>query len=208
VPDRASNPEVRRRILEAARKLFLEQGFEAANLDEVAQRASVAKGTIYRYFENKAELYVEVLVWNADAFVARMRQTLDESLSPADQILETGRFYVRHYAEHPEYFRIFWAVDNQRMIGELPEPLLDAVWDIWKRCLAIAVEIIERGVKEGAFLAGDPWQTATLLWVLANGLIQSESDPHRRELRGSSLEELVDHAFALVVRGMSTQVPG
>jgi AcrR family transcriptional regulator len=195
--------QARKRILEAARKLFLERGFEAANLDEVAQRAGVAKGTIYRYFDSKAELYVEVLVWNADAFVERMRHTLDPSLSPQEQVLQTGRFYVRHYAEHPEYFRIFWAVENQRMIGELPEPLLEIVWDLWKRGLAIAVEIIENGVKAGAFRPCDPWQTASLLWVLANGLIQSESDPHRRELRHSTLEEVIDDAFSLVVRGMS-----
>ena len=195
--------QARKRILEAARKLFLERGFEAANLDEVAQRAGVAKGTIYRYFDSKAELYVEVLVWNADAFVERMRHTLDPSLSPQEQVLQTDRFYVRHYAEHPEYFRIFWAVENQRMIGELPEPLLEIVWDLWKRGLAIAVEIIENGVKVGAFRPCDPWQTASLLWVLANGLIQSESDPHRRELRHSTLEEVIDDAFSLVVRGMS-----
>lgn len=195
--------QARNRILEAARKLFLEKGFEAANLDEVAQRAGVAKGTIYRYFDSKAELYVEVLVWNGDAFVERMRQTLDPALSPPEQILETGRFYVRHYAEHPEYFRIFWAVENQRMIGELPEPLLEVVWDLWKRCLAIAVEIIENGVKSGVFRPCDPWETASLLWVLANGLIQTESDPHRRELRHSTLEQLIDDAFSLVVRGMS-----
>jgi AcrR family transcriptional regulator len=195
--------QARKRILEAARKLFLERGFEAANLDEVAQRAGVAKGTIYRYFDSKAELYVEVLVWNADAFVERMRHTLDPSLSPQEQVLQTGRFYVHHYAEHPEYFRIFWAVENQRMIGELPEPLLEIVWDLWKRGLAIAVEIIENGVKAGAFRPCDPWQTASLLWVLANGLIQSESDPHRRELRHSTLEQLIDDAFSLVVRGMS-----
>ncbi len=199
----ATRDQARKRILEAARKLFLERGFEAANLDEVAQRAGVAKGTIYRYFESKAELYVEVLVWNADAFVERMRHTLDPSLSPQEQVLQTGRFYVRHYAEHPEYFRIFWAVENQRMIGELPEPLLEIVWDLWKRGLAIAVEIIENGVKAGAFRPCDPWQTASLLWVLANGLIQSESDPHRRELRHSTLEEVIDDAFSLVVRGMS-----
>ncbi len=199
----ANRDQARKRILEAARKLFLERGFEAANLDEVAQRAGVAKGTIYRYFDSKAELYVEVLVWNADAFVERMRHTLDPSLSPQEQVLQTGRFYVRHYAEHPEYFRIFWAVENQRMIGELPEPLLEVVWDLWKRGLAIAVEIIENGVKAGAFRPCDPWQTASLLWVLANGLIQSESDPHRRELRHSTLEELIDDAFSLVVRGMS-----
>ena len=199
----ATRDQARRSILEAARKLFLERGFEAANLDEVAQRAGVAKGTIYRYFDSKAELYVEVLVWNADAFVERMRHTLDPSLSPREQVLQTGRFYVRHYAEHPEYFRIFWAVENQRMIGELPEPLLEIVWDLWRRGLAIAVEIIENGVKVGAFRPCDAWQTASLLWVLANGLIQSESDPHRRALRHSTLEEQIDDAFSLVVRGLS-----
>jgi AcrR family transcriptional regulator len=199
----ATRDQARRRILEAARKLFLERGFEAANLDEVAQRAGVAKGTIYRYFDSKAELYVEVLVWNADAFVERMRHTLDPSLSPREQVMQTGRFYVRHYAEHPEYFRIFWAVENQRMIGELPEPLLEIVWDLWRRGLAIAVEIIENGVKVGAFRPCDAWQTASLLWVLANGLIQSESDPHRRALRHSTLEEQIDDAFSLVVRGLS-----
>ena len=194
----------RRRILDSARQVFFREGFESANLDEVAGLAGVAKGTIYRYFESKAELYVAVLVHNADAFVERMRQTIDPALSPQEQVLETGRFYVRHYAEHPEYFRIFWAVENQRMIGELPEPLLEVVWDLWKRCLAIAVEIIESGVKAGAFRPCDPWETASLLWVLANGLIQTEGDSHRRELSHSTLEQLIDDAFALVVRGMST----
>ena len=42
----ATRDQARRSILEAARNLFLERGFEAANLDEVAQRAGVAKGTI------------------------------------------------------------------------------------------------------------------------------------------------------------------
>ncbi len=60
----------RRRILDSARQVFFREGFESANLDEVANLAGVAKGTIYRYFESKAELYVAVLVHNADAFDA------------------------------------------------------------------------------------------------------------------------------------------
>ena len=53
--------ESRRRILESAREIFFRDGFMAANLDEVAEKAGVAKGTLYRYFESKAELYVAVL---------------------------------------------------------------------------------------------------------------------------------------------------
>ena len=68
--------ESRRKILESAREIFFRDGFEAANLDEVAQSAGIAKGTIYRHFESKAELYVAVLSNNADVFVERMRQTV------------------------------------------------------------------------------------------------------------------------------------
>ena len=42
----------RRKILEAAKEVFFRDGFMAANLDHVAQRAGVAKGTLYRYFED------------------------------------------------------------------------------------------------------------------------------------------------------------
>ena len=56
--------ESRRRILESARDVFFRDGFMAANLDEVADKAGVAKGTLYRYFESKADLYVAVLADN------------------------------------------------------------------------------------------------------------------------------------------------
>lgn len=55
---RKGNPEGRRQaILEAAIELFLAQGFAATTLDAVAQRAGVAKGTIYLYFADKEALF-------------------------------------------------------------------------------------------------------------------------------------------------------
>ena len=54
-----------------------------ANLDEVAQRAGVAKGTLYRYFENKGELYVAVLSHNGALFEQRMREAAASAARPA-----------------------------------------------------------------------------------------------------------------------------
>ena len=73
--------ESRRRILEAARDVFFRDGFMPANLDEVAEKAGVAKGTLYRYFESKAELYVAVLAHNGAIFEQKMRDTLEEARS-------------------------------------------------------------------------------------------------------------------------------
>ncbi len=194
--------ESRKRILESAREIFFRDGFEAANLDEVAQRAGVAKGTIYRHFESKAELYVAVLAENADVFVDRLRQTIDPSLSADAQIRRTGFFYFKHYTENREYFRIFWALENQRLIGELPNALVRTVTDVWKRCLRILADVIESGVQEGIFLPCDPWEIANIFWIVANGLIQSDEDPERRALRGKPIEQVFADALDLLIRGL------
>ena len=200
-----SRAESRERILEAAKQVFFEDGFEAANLDEVARRAGLAKGTIYRYFTSKAELYVEVLVLNADAFVERMRRLIDPRLDAAQQMRNLGLFYFHHYAENPEYFRIFWALENQRMIGDLPLELVRAVSDLWRRCLEILAEQIERGVKDGVFGPCDPWETANILWSMANGLIQSDGAAERRALRGGEVERVFRNALDLLIRGLQSE---
>ena len=110
----------RRRILDSARTVFFRDGFVLANLDEVAQQAGVAKGTLYRYFESKAELYVAVLAADGAVFEQKMRDTLDSSLTAADQIRATGLFYFDHWMRNRQYFQIFWAIENQTIIGELP----------------------------------------------------------------------------------------
>ena len=194
--------ESRKRILESAREIFFRDGFEAANLDEVAQRAGVAKGTIYRHFESKAELYVAVLAENADVFVDRLRQTIDPGLPADAQIRRTGFFYFKHYTENREYFRIFWALENQRLIGELPNALVRTVTDVWKRCLRILADVIESGVQEGIFLPCDPWEIANIFWIVANGLIQSDEDPERRALRGKPIEQVFADALDLLIRGL------
>ncbi len=198
----AKKNATRRRILENAREVFFAHGFERANLDEIARRADLAKGTIYRYFDSKAALYVAVLAENAHLFVARMRQTLDPELDPEAQIRKTALFYFRHYVENREYFRIFWAIENQLLIGQLSDEVVATVTEVWKRCLQILSAQIERGVGSGVFLPCDPWAVANLLWIIGNGLIQTEQYPERRALRAQPLEKVFEASLSLVLRGL------
>jgi AcrR family transcriptional regulator len=202
VPPRAKSEESRRRILDAARTVFFEEGFEAANLDRVAHGAGVAKGTIYRYFESKADLYVAVLTRNADLFVERMEHTIDPSLGPEEQIRCIAHFYFKHYTENPEYFRIFWAVENERMLGPLPEGVVTAIASVWERCLAILSRQIERGIREGVFRRASPWAMANIFWIVGNGMLGTDAHPELQKLRATSLESLFEEGVELVVRGL------
>src|SRR5438067_289448 len=48
-------------ILEAARKVFAKKGFEQSTVDDIADAAGVAKGTLYLYFRSKREIYLAAL---------------------------------------------------------------------------------------------------------------------------------------------------
>ena len=197
----------RARILEAARVVFFRDGFMAANLDEVAERAEVAKGTLYRYFESKADLYVAVLSQDGRLFEDRLRATITSGVSPPEQVRRTLRFYFDHWIRNREYFPIFWALENQAVIGEIPPGVVEEVTKLWEECLLILSDVIAGGVKEGCFRPCDPWEVANILWTLANGLIQSEHAASRRRLRGRQLDEVFEDAIDIVLSGLAAPGP-
>jgi AcrR family transcriptional regulator len=194
---------LRQKILEAAREVFFRDGFMAANLDEVAQKAGVAKGTLYRYFESKAELYVEVLAHNGEIFKQRMRETVGGGGSASDRIRRVAKFYFDHWVRNRDYFEIFWAIENQSVIGELPPGVLGQVSELWAECIEIVAGIITDGVESGEFVESDAWEVANILWTVANALIQTEKSATRRSLRRVGLEKAFEDTIALFLRGLS-----
>jgi len=193
----------RAKILDAARQVFFRDGFVAANLDEVASIAGVAKGTLYRYFANKADLYVALLADNGDKFVAKMRGVAGTKGSASDKIRALGKFYYGHWADNRDYFQIFWALDNQGLIGVLPPSLVGQVKDLWEACLRILADVIDGGVTSGEFGPCDSWEVANLLWTVSNGLIQTEHVMTRKELRHKPLDVMFDDGLELFLRGLA-----
>jgi len=57
LPQTAEDNVKRRQIIDGARKAFLDQGFDAASMNDIARTAGVSKGTLYVYFQNKEQLF-------------------------------------------------------------------------------------------------------------------------------------------------------
>lgn len=194
----------RQQILQAARDVFFRDGFMAANLDEVAESAGVAKGTLYRYFESKADLYVAVLADNGDAFTQRMHEAIASAESGIEQVEGISRFYHDYWIRNPQYFQIFWAIDNQSVIGELPPEVVSAVSGLWERNLSILSTALKRAIAEGSLVECDAWEVAQILWTTANALIQADATGPRRELRRLPLEQIFHDAVRYILRGLAT----
>jgi AcrR family transcriptional regulator len=203
-PGRAEKKaEIRRRILDAAKDIFFRDGFMASNLDEIAERAGVAKGTLYRYFDSKAQIYLAVLSHKGKLFEAKLQNALNPDADPIEALRQASRFYLRHYVENPEYFQVFWAIENQAVIGALPPKEVEEITRLWEQNLGILAEIVERGVKQGVFVPCKAWEVANILWMLANAVIRTEHSSTHRGLRREGLAPFFDDAIALVLRGLT-----
>jgi AcrR family transcriptional regulator len=85
---RAAPEERQDAILKAALDVFSEHGFAAARLDDIAQRAGVAKGTVYLYFPDKEALFERMLQAVAAPGLARMAALAADETATAAQALE------------------------------------------------------------------------------------------------------------------------
>ena len=196
--------ESRRRILEAARDVFFRDGFMRANLDEMAEKAGVAKGTLYRYFESKADLYVAVLTNNYEIFQRQMEKAGEVGDTALDRMHSIATFYFAHWLDHPDYFQIFWAVDNESVIGDLPRDVIEKIGDFWEQNLNVTHAVLVAGVESGEFVECDTWEIATIIWTVADGLIESDNTKARRQIRRRPLEPLYMHAIETIMRGILT----
>ena len=84
---RPTQDERRAAILAAALDVFSERGFAAARLDDVAQKASVAKGTLYLYFPDKEALFEALLQGLASPVLERIEALTADPALPASAIL-------------------------------------------------------------------------------------------------------------------------
>ena len=77
-------------LLEAALELFVERGFAAARLEDVAAKAGVSKGTLYLYYANKEELFKAVVRRSIAPLITETREMIERSDEDSETLL--GRF--------------------------------------------------------------------------------------------------------------------
>jgi AcrR family transcriptional regulator len=90
-------------ILEAAAALFAECGYSEADTQTLADRLGVGKGTIYRYFPSKRELFLAAV----DRLMSQLHQSIAKAVSdrlqdPFDRLHDAINAYLRFFAERPE----------------------------------------------------------------------------------------------------------
>ena len=100
-----SKPDKRNEIVRAALELIAEQGFHGSPMAELARRAGVGAGTIYRYFENKDVLIAELYRELEDRIRPALMEGYREGQPVRERFLHLGSALLRYFIENPLDFR-------------------------------------------------------------------------------------------------------
>ena len=107
-PSRRERERLLRRaeILAAARKVFGARGYEGATLDEVAREAEFAKGTLYSYFDSKAELFAALVEHEFDEFQKNIKEVLAREPGAADAARAVITVLLEFFQSRSDFYRV------------------------------------------------------------------------------------------------------
>jgi AcrR family transcriptional regulator len=122
-PVRLPRSARRKQLLAAAQKVFVQHGYHAAAMDEIAERAGVSKPVLYQHFPGKLELYLALLDTHCDALNARMREAMSTTSDNKQRVRNTTQAYFDFIDHESEAFRLVFESDlrNEPAVRERVE---------------------------------------------------------------------------------------
>jgi len=102
---RMTGQERREQLLDVGRALFAERGFEAASIEEIAQRAKITKTVIYEHFSGKEGLYAVIVDREVQRLLGRITQALDAT-HPRAKLEQAAEAFLAYIEEEQDGFRI------------------------------------------------------------------------------------------------------
>lgn len=160
----------RKTILQAARTVFAERGYDASTLDDIALRAGFAKGTIYLYFNSKEELFLSLMEEEIGRFVGIVKKVKSAQGCPSHRLSSLVQEVLTHLEAHKDFFRIFTPEQGGLTEKHHPE-LRRRILPKYRRVLSLTSSLIREGIREREIRKSDPLTLAHALTGLVNAMV-------------------------------------
>ncbi len=187
--------ELRQAILRAAGELFLEHGYEAFSLRQVAEYLGYSATTIYLYFDNKDALLFAVADEAYRAFVDAEWSAFASTDDPIERLLAIGRAYVEFGLSHPTAYKLIF-VQRPDFLTKQWECDAPARIDSFKT----SEQAVRLAMEAGAIRQGDPTVVFGALWSMVHGIVMLALT--MPEFTRETTIQVTEEAFALLLHGM------
>ena len=175
-------------ILEAAKSLFEERGYESTTMADIAERAGFSKSALYFYFKGKDEIYVTLIVealWELRKRLEQIVQASEPALSMGDEIFDSFLEFLYTRTSYYDALVLFTPQDS-------PVVLPDNLEEEWARGILTNLDVVTRLIMaarngEDAITEEDARQRAFALLGIGLGTYAL------KQVRGETLKGAIVH---------------
>src|SRR3989440_286746 len=138
--------ERRRQLLDAALEVFVSQGYHAAAMDDIAERAGVSRPVLYQHFPGRLELYLALLDESVGTLLETVGDALRSNPDPKQRVAATFGGYFEYVGGNGQAYRLVFESDLSN------EPAVrDRLEQVQRQC----ADMVSQAIAEGAGISDD-----------------------------------------------------
>lgn len=182
---------IRQEILDAARTLFVKEGYERVSMRKIAEKIEYAPGTIYLYFHDKAEILDRICEETFSKLEQRLQSINQDPADPMACLSRGLRTYVQFGVDNPNHYIVTFVQAKQIPRDHQPQA--------GERCFDNLRAAVTRCVEAGQLNCEDVEEVAQALWAGAHGvttLLTTCSFPFIEQNR------LIDRVVHILIEGI------
>jgi len=157
----------RSELLAAARAVFGKKGFHDACIDEIAEMAEVAKGTVYLYYKSKRDLYMEALKFGVESLNEQLKAKAEVTEDCEQTLRLLTETKIAFFEENRDFFRIYYSE-----LGKLPghPSAIPFARDLYAEQARVFEGVLRAGIRRRKVRNLDVQKTALAIADLTRGV--------------------------------------
>jgi AcrR family transcriptional regulator len=154
---------LRQQILDAARELFIDEGYEAVSMRKIAQRIEYSPTAIYLHFEDKQALFRAVCDETFERLARRLDRLTKRETDPLTRLRDGLHAYVDFALKHPQHYTATFLLKG---LGDAAQFGASA----GGRAFGYLHRAVEEAMTSGALRRGDVATASQSLWAACHGV--------------------------------------
>ncbi|GAB4331837.1 MAG: TetR/AcrR family transcriptional regulator [Flammeovirgaceae bacterium] len=188
-------------IMKAASECFSRYGYEKTTLDDIGKTAKLNKASLYYYFKNKEEIFIQVILEESQKYISALQKSVDD--------FKTCEEKITHYLiERIRYYKNVLNL-NQLSIEILHqiEPIFDQLYNtLLEQEIQFIQQILDEAIKKEGYAVIDTKKVAESIIDMSTGLkhetVRRSGALQAKEIDYTKTEEKIRLLTSLILKGM------
>jgi AcrR family transcriptional regulator len=184
--------EMHKRILNGARKIFLEKGYEKTSMRNIAGEINYSQGSLYFYFKDKSEIFHEL---HKEGFRLLLNQlkVLDKVADPFERLKAVGRIFIQFAQENKDYYNLMFIVEEPDK-----KPESDG-FQIAQEAINQLLGVVRECQQKGRFKDMDAEYFTFMILSAFHGICALFCKDRTTSFMNKTNEELMEHGYECFV---------